>query len=54
MFFDFCTQDLEGSIRVLRGGDWGSNPQYCRVSYRRNRDPDSGNINVGFRLILAP
>ncbi len=40
----------KGSNRVLRGGSWGGNAQYCR-SARRIRDA-SGNsrIIVGFRL----
>ncbi len=39
-----------GSYRVVRGGSWGNDPQYCRVAYRHSLTPVArGNI-VGFRL----
>ena len=38
-----------GAYRVLRGGSWGGNPGFCRVSNRSGSNPDSRyNLN-GFR-----
>jgi len=39
-----------GSIRVLRGGGWDFNPQYCRAAYRLNGGPALRDSNIGFRL----
>ncbi|MBO6025765.1 MAG: SUMF1/EgtB/PvdO family nonheme iron enzyme [Bacteroidales bacterium] len=46
------TGPSSGSYRVLRGGSWSYNARICRVSYRSNYDPDYGNGNRGFRLVL--
>ncbi len=43
-----------GSNRVLRGGGWYNNPQYCRVSSRGSGDPGGRDYFNGFRLVLAP
>jgi formylglycine-generating enzyme required for sulfatase activity len=44
-----------GSYRVMRGGSWFFDPESCRVSDRRGKDPDyvRGQF-CGFRLVLAP
>ena len=42
-----------GSSRVLRGGSWGHNARYCRVSIRDGNSPGSTNISFGFRLVLS-
>ncbi len=42
-----------GSDRVLRGGSWDNFARNCRVSRRIDFDPDSGDYNFGFRLVLA-
>jgi formylglycine-generating enzyme required for sulfatase activity len=39
-----------GSSRVLRGGSWYNDPQYCRVAYRLSYTPDNRDYFVGFRL----
>jgi formylglycine-generating enzyme required for sulfatase activity len=39
-----------GSDRVIRGGSWGSNAKYARVSYRGIWQPDDRNGVIGFRL----
>jgi len=39
-----------GSVRVLRGGSWGSNPQYCRVADRFFSTPKVRYFSIGFRL----
>ena len=43
-----------GSNRVLRGGSWFNNPQFCRVSLRRYFVPGNRLNFVGFRLVLTP
>lgn len=39
-----------GSYRVLRGGSWGDDVYYCRVSLRSYNVPDDWNGLNGFRL----
>ena len=41
-----------GSGRVLRGGSWASFAEFCRVSNRSGYDPDFGDGDRGFRLVL--
>ena len=43
-----------GSYRVARGGGWGRDAGYCRVSHRGIRTPDYRNSYLGLRLVLAP
>ena len=40
-----------GSWRVLRGGSWGSDPDYLRVSYRSLSGPGHGYYGSGFRCV---
>ena len=40
------------SNRVFRGGCWGLNARYCRVSYRLSYPPDCRFNYLGFRLAL--
>jgi len=47
------TGPTTGSGRVLRGGSWNSNAEYCRVSIRGNSSPNSSNYILGFRLVLS-
>jgi formylglycine-generating enzyme required for sulfatase activity len=42
-----------GAYRVLRGGGWYYDPQYCRVSNRNISIPDFRSSNYGFRLVLS-
>ena len=42
-----------GSYRVLRGGSWGADATYCRVSDRNRFSPDSRIHLIGFRLSLS-
>jgi formylglycine-generating enzyme required for sulfatase activity len=45
----------EGADRVLRGGSWFTPPRNCRSAYRNWLNPDSGDFNVGFRVVwLVP
>jgi formylglycine-generating enzyme required for sulfatase activity len=39
-----------GSNRVVRGGSWGSFPQYCQVKFRDGNPSGFRNYGVGFRL----
>ena len=43
-----------GSHRVYRGGSWHFNALSCRSAYRYYWEPDWRDINIGFRLALAP
>jgi formylglycine-generating enzyme required for sulfatase activity len=44
-----------GSSRVIRGGSWADNAQYCRSAYRVDSYPDHCNLhNIGFRVVFAP
>lgn len=43
-----------GSHRVLRGGSWYNDAQYCRSALRNNDGPDFRNDYVGFRLVFLP
>lgn len=40
-----------GSSRVLRGGCWYYNSDYCTSSYRDYNDPSYRLLNIGFRLV---
>ena len=46
------TGPTSGSHRVYRGGSWGVNARYCRVSYRLNYTPTGISSNYGLRLVL--
>jgi len=44
-----------GSLRVLRGGVWGSYAMLCRSAYRGRGNPGRGqHDDVGFRLVFVP
>jgi len=45
---------VTGSSRVLRGGYWHSNAQYCRSAQRWYGDPAGADSRLGFRVLLAP
>jgi formylglycine-generating enzyme required for sulfatase activity len=40
-----------GSFRVLRGGSWDYNADYCTVSGRDVDDATVSNYNIGFRCV---
>jgi formylglycine-generating enzyme len=42
-----------GSLRVFRGGSWGSNGRYCRAAYRYGFTPSLRDGSVGCRLARA-
>lgn len=39
-----------GLTRVLRGGSWFNNPQYCRITFRHNFTPGYRRAYLGFRV----
>lgn len=39
-----------GNRRVVRGGSWFGDGDYCRVACRRSNDPANFNVNIGFRV----
>ncbi len=41
---------MSGNARVLRGGAWAFNGQYCRSAYRSSRTSDRRDYYFGFRL----
>jgi retron-type reverse transcriptase len=45
---------LQGSNRVLRGGDWNNNASNAAVSNRNNNNPNDNNNNIGFRVVCPP
>ncbi|MBK6931779.1 MAG: SUMF1/EgtB/PvdO family nonheme iron enzyme [Saprospirales bacterium] len=45
---------IEGSSRVVRGGGWSNDPEYCRVAYRGGSNPDNRSYYMGFRLVFVP
>ena len=46
------TGPIGGSPRVLRGGSWRINAQYCRSAYRNGSNPDYASDFVGFRVVF--
>jgi len=43
-----------GTLRVLRGGGWGHNPQNCRSASRHWYAPGFRSLNYGFRVAVDP
>ena len=48
------TGPTTGKFRLLRGGDWDSNCNYCRASQRYGVTPVGGNSGLGFRVVRTP
>ena len=48
------TGPASGSYRVRRGGCWGYNARFCRVSFRDGDGPSYRYGDGGFRLVLVP
>ena len=48
------TGPSSGSYRVLRGGSWCYDAQYCRVSYRSGNSPGYRDSSYGFRVVVLP
>ena len=43
-----------GFDRVIRGGSWNHNANYCRTAKRNDYYPGNIDYNVGFRSVLPP
>jgi formylglycine-generating enzyme required for sulfatase activity len=39
-----------GDHRVMRGGAWNTDPEYCRAAYRKNYSPNERHFLYGFRV----
>ncbi len=48
------TGSASGSQRVLRGGGWVNEAQYCRSAIRNSESPNYSFSTVGFRVVLVP
>jgi len=49
------TGPAEGTIKVEKGGWWGSNRFVARSAYRHYEDPPTyGDEHIGFRVVTAP
>ena len=44
----------DSTYRVVRGGSWNGDAEYCRTAARSWRIPDFRNISRGFRLVRLP
>ena len=42
-----------GTQRIIRGGSYAVNSQYCRSSFRFRGAPEGWNITIGFRLVRS-
>jgi formylglycine-generating enzyme len=47
-------QGEPGALRMLRGGGWYYDAQYCRSSARFDARPASRGSDIGFRVLLFP
>ena len=45
--------DNDKTLRVVRGGSWGGDAEYCRVSFRYGIHPDRRYNFIGFRLACS-
>jgi serine/threonine protein kinase/formylglycine-generating enzyme required for sulfatase activity len=56
-YLPYCTEDPKGSPvgqnKVIRGGGWYYNAEYCKVSNRHSCLPEDTYNTVGFRVALA-
>ncbi len=44
----------DGKAKLLRGGSWYRNQNYCRSAYRSGNDPDNQFNNYGCRVVAVP
>ncbi|MEM1239733.1 MAG: formylglycine-generating enzyme family protein [Cyanobacteria bacterium P01_H01_bin.26] len=43
----------ESELRVLRGGSWYGNPEFCRSAFRDDYTPGDRSDNSGFRVVCG-
>jgi formylglycine-generating enzyme required for sulfatase activity len=48
------TGPSKGAYRILRGGEWGQEARYCKVSERNSFPPLADDDGLGFRLAHDP
>ncbi len=48
------TGPAKGGNRVVRGGAWGYQPEFCRSAKRSQYNPAQASPNIGARLVLVP
>jgi formylglycine-generating enzyme required for sulfatase activity len=41
------------NLKLLRGGSWCYNPDYCRSAFRDPYNLDDLNFNIGFRVVCS-
>jgi formylglycine-generating enzyme required for sulfatase activity len=46
------TGPMPSAYRVIRGGAWLSDANYCRVANRNNTSPENRYYGLGFRCVL--
>jgi formylglycine-generating enzyme required for sulfatase activity len=44
------TGPAEGTMKVLRGGSFNDNAEWCRAAFRYRNERDSESLTVGFRV----
>jgi formylglycine-generating enzyme required for sulfatase activity len=42
---------VAGVVKVIRGGSWGFDQQYCRTTARMSEPSTSSEFNIGFRVV---
>ena len=47
------TGTTTGSYRVIRGGSWRNDAQFCRSAFRIADGPDADAYEIGFRVVLV-
>jgi formylglycine-generating enzyme required for sulfatase activity len=45
--------DKNSKSRLLRGGSWDGNPDYCRSAFRDNGYLDGNDYGIGFRVVCS-
>jgi formylglycine-generating enzyme required for sulfatase activity len=49
----WLNNEEDNNGKLLRGGSWGSDPDYCRSAYRNHYNLDSYYNNIGFRVVCS-
>jgi formylglycine-generating enzyme required for sulfatase activity len=52
--WEWCQDDydIDSYDRVIRGGGWGSDAEYCSITTRDFNYPNNRGANLGFRVVL--
>ncbi len=50
--FDLRGPDIQSAIRVLRGGEWGTDGLYCECAYRDHWNAANSIGRTGLRCVL--